>query len=178
MGRVCLLVCSHSSAVARRRADRSGLRANPGSRQLRRRLPRPAQRRSLGDRPARPQPPIRRSSRSTASPVTTPARRPAACRSTDANPADAAAHAEVWEKVVDEAARRHDAAAGHAASRRRRRSTPSRRAREDASTIARSRSPDPGHKPVHRLNRTEYGNAVRDLLDLEVDVTESAAGRR
>jgi hypothetical protein len=32
------------------------------------------------------------------------------------------------------------------------------------------KNPDPGHKPVHRLNRTEYGNAVRDLLDLEVDV--------
>jgi mono/diheme cytochrome c family protein len=32
--------------------------------------------------------------------------------------------------------------------------------------------PDPGFKPVHRLNRTEYGNAVRDLLDLEVDVTD------
>jgi mono/diheme cytochrome c family protein len=29
---------------------------------------------------------------------------------------------------------------------------------------------DPGHKPVHRLNRTEYGHAVRDLLDLEIDV--------
>ncbi len=34
------------------------------------------------------------------------------------------------------------------------------------------KSPDPGHKPVHRLNRTEYGNAVRDLLDLHVDVTD------
>jgi mono/diheme cytochrome c family protein len=33
------------------------------------------------------------------------------------------------------------------------------------------RSPDPGHKPVHRLNRTEYGNAVRDLLDLEIDAS-------
>jgi hypothetical protein len=32
------------------------------------------------------------------------------------------------------------------------------------------KNPDPGHKPVHRLNRTEYGNAVRDLLDLKVDV--------
>src|SRR4029078_3938027 len=32
--------------------------------------------------------------------------------------------------------------------------------------------PDPGFKPVHRLNRTEYGNAVRDLLDLDVDVTD------
>src|SRR5688572_28964190 len=34
------------------------------------------------------------------------------------------------------------------------------------------RSPDPGFKPVHRLNRTEYGNVIRDLLDLEVDVTD------
>ena len=34
------------------------------------------------------------------------------------------------------------------------------------------RAPDPGFKPVHRLNRTEYGNVIRDLLDLEVDVTD------
>ena len=34
------------------------------------------------------------------------------------------------------------------------------------------RSPDPGFKPVHRLNRTEYGNVVRDLLDLDVDVAD------
>jgi hypothetical protein len=33
-------------------------------------------------------------------------------------------------------------------------------------------SPDPGHKPIHRLNRTEYRNAVRDLLHLEVDVMD------
>ncbi len=33
-------------------------------------------------------------------------------------------------------------------------------------------SQDPGHTPVHRLNRTEYGNAVRDLLDLEIDPTQ------
>ena len=31
-------------------------------------------------------------------------------------------------------------------------------------------NPNPGRPAVHRLNRTEYGNAVRDLLDLEVDV--------
>src|SRR5262249_23459364 len=30
----------------------------------------------------------------------------------------------------------------------------------------------PGRYVVHRLNRTEYGNAVRDLLALDVDVTE------
>jgi cytochrome c5 len=34
------------------------------------------------------------------------------------------------------------------------------------------RNPDPGFKPVHRLNRTEYGNAVRDLLDLDIDVAD------
>jgi hypothetical protein len=34
------------------------------------------------------------------------------------------------------------------------------------------RSPDPGFKPVHRLNRTEYGNVIRDLLDLDVDVAD------
>ena len=31
----------------------------------------------------------------------------------------------------------------------------------------------PGRYVAHRLNRTEYGNAVRDLLDLEVDVNVS-----
>ncbi len=31
--------------------------------------------------------------------------------------------------------------------------------------------PEPGRAPLHRLNRTEYANAIRDLLDLKVDVT-------
>ena len=33
-------------------------------------------------------------------------------------------------------------------------------------------SPQPGKSSLHRLNRTEYGNAVRDLLDLDVDISE------
>ena len=33
-------------------------------------------------------------------------------------------------------------------------------------------SPDPGRASIHRLNRTEYGNAVRDVLALEVDAAE------
>jgi hypothetical protein len=33
-------------------------------------------------------------------------------------------------------------------------------------------SPDPGKASIHRLNRTEYGNAVRDLLALKVDASE------
>ena len=30
--------------------------------------------------------------------------------------------------------------------------------------------PDPGRPAIHRLNRVEYGNAIRDLFDLELDV--------
>ena len=38
-------------------------------------------------------------------------------------------------------------------------------------------SPDPGREsPVHRLNRTEYANAVRDLFHLEVDAAELLLG--
>jgi hypothetical protein len=32
--------------------------------------------------------------------------------------------------------------------------------------------PNPGRAAIHRLNRTEYGNAVRDLLALEIDVAD------
>ena len=32
-------------------------------------------------------------------------------------------------------------------------------------------TPNPGAPALHRLNRTEYANAIRDLLDLDVDVT-------
>src|SRR4029077_966557 len=32
--------------------------------------------------------------------------------------------------------------------------------------------PNPGRPTLHRLNRTEYGNAVRDLLGLEVQVAD------
>ena len=35
--------------------------------------------------------------------------------------------------------------------------------------IDRSAAVNPGAKVLHRLNRTEYANAVRDLLDLEID---------
>ena len=43
-----------------------------------------------------------------------------------------------------------------------------------ARNIARSRGdgrPNPGRASLHRLNRTEYANAIRDLLALEIDVT-------
>src|SRR5262249_53498769 len=35
--------------------------------------------------------------------------------------------------------------------------------------MAKQRGPVPGREAVHRLNRTEYATAVRDLLGLEID---------
>src|SRR5207249_12260747 len=32
--------------------------------------------------------------------------------------------------------------------------------------------PNPGRAPIHRLNRTEYGNAIRDLLALVIVVAD------
>jgi mono/diheme cytochrome c family protein len=87
------------------------------------------------------------------------------------DPAAAASHSDVWEQVVmklrggmmppvgmprpDEKTLQAFAAALEV--------------RLDARAL---KSPDPGHKPIHRLNRTEYGNAVRDLLGLEVEVAD------
>ena len=36
---------------------------------------------------------------------------------------------------------------------------------------AAAQRPDPGSPSLHRMNRNEYANAIRDLLDLQVDVT-------
>ena len=79
-----------------------------------------------------------------------------------------AGHAEQWEKVVTKLRTgempppgrpRPDAAAY----------------REVAATLekeldaAAAARPHPGRVPVHRLNRNEYRNAIRDLLGLEID---------
>ena len=37
----------------------------------------------------------------------------------------------------------------------------------DAAAVA---HPNPGPSPLHRLNRNEYANAIRDLLALDIDV--------
>ena len=41
---------------------------------------------------------------------------------------------------------------------------------EGAIDRAAAADPDPGRRTLHRLNRTEYGNVIRDLLGLEIDV--------
>ena len=77
-------------------------------------------------------------------------------------------HAEQWEKVVTKFRTGEMPPAG--------------RPRPDAATYAAvatvleqeldaaaAAKPFPGRVPVHRLNRTEYANAIRDLLGLEID---------
>ncbi len=39
-----------------------------------------------------------------------------------------------------------------------------------------ARNPNPGRPALHRLNRTEYENAIRDLLALDIDATELLPG--
>src|SRR5262249_5266112 len=86
------------------------------------------------------------------------------------DPGDAGRHPEVWEKVV------RKIRAGVM--------PPASRPRPDAETYAAliatlepaldraaAAHPNPGRtEALHRLNRTEYQNAVRDLLGLDVDV--------
>ena len=78
------------------------------------------------------------------------------------------AHAATWEKVVRKLRARAMPPAG--------RPRPDRAAYaaaaaalETALDRAAAADPNPGGTPPHRLNRTEYANAVRDLLGIEVD---------
>jgi len=84
------------------------------------------------------------------------------------DPSRAGANADVWEKVVRKlrtremppaGARRPDDSVYHGLITR----------FEAALDAAADISPRPGRVPVHRLNRTEYANAIRDLLALDVD---------
>jgi hypothetical protein len=47
---------------------------------------------------------------------------------------------------------------------------------EDGLDLAAAANPNPGLRTLHRLNRTEYANAVRDLLDLPIDATTLLPG--
>jgi hypothetical protein len=82
--------------------------------------------------------------------------------------ADVPAHADVWEKVIRKVQvgmmPPPDAPHPDEASRRALVTTLSNLL-DDA---ARS-NPNPGRPALHRLNRSEYANAIRDLLDLTVD---------
>src|SRR5215467_15254434 len=84
------------------------------------------------------------------------------------DPARVATAPDVWEKVARKLRTREMPPAG---ARRPdddtyRRLVTSLESDLDAAAIA---TPRPGRVPVHRLNRTEYTNAIRDLLALDVD---------
>ena len=82
--------------------------------------------------------------------------------------ADVAAESEVWEKVV-----RKLRANAMPPSGRPRPDTVRRQTfvswLETALDRAAAIDPDPGRPAIHRLNRTEYVNVIRDLLGLELD---------
>src|SRR5262245_23560736 len=87
------------------------------------------------------------------------------------SPADAGAHADVWEKVARKV--RGGMMPPQGMPRPDEATLESFAAAVETSLEAQARlQPDPGFKPVHRLNRTEYGNVVRDLLHLQVDVAD------
>jgi hypothetical protein len=77
-------------------------------------------------------------------------------------------NAELWEKAIRKL--RVGAMPPQGAPR------PEKRVLDDFATYleasldhAASEKPNPGRATMHRLNRTEYGNAIRDLLGLEID---------
>jgi mono/diheme cytochrome c family protein len=83
---------------------------------------------------------------------------------------DPTAHPELWEKILHKLntgqmppaqARRPDAASLR------------RIVTQISSTLDRAAAarPDPGYVGAHRLNRAEYGNAVRDLLGVHIDTS-------
>ena len=77
-------------------------------------------------------------------------------------------HAPQWEKIVTKLRTREMPPPG------RPRPDPATYSRavvslEHALDAAAAASPHPGRVPVHRMNRNEYTNAIRDLLGLEID---------
>ena len=78
------------------------------------------------------------------------------------------ANVESWEKVVRKVRAGMMPPAG--AQRPDRRSLDAfAGAVEDALDRAAAANPNPGRTPLHRMNRVEYANAIRDLLGVEVD---------
>ena len=130
---------------------------------------------AAGSDPARR---IARSSIATASPATTSGCAPAGWRSTTSTSHRRRRPRGDLGKGAAQDPRGPDAAGRAPAARRRRprrvhvaRSRPPLERAADA-------APNPGRPTVHRLNRTEYTNSIRDLLALEIDAPDAAAGRR
>src|SRR5436190_2792989 len=83
---------------------------------------------------------------------------------------DVGAHADVWETVVKKLRGRMMPPAGEP--------LPDAAATDELAAyleeqldLAAAAHPNPGAKSLHRLNRTEYGNAIHDLLALDIDAS-------
>jgi mono/diheme cytochrome c family protein len=89
--------------------------------------------------------------------------------------ANAARDPQTWEKVIRKVRTGMMPPAG---APRPDRATLDRLAARVETTLDRAAAaaPNPGAPALHRLNRTEYGNAVRDLLDLPIDPTALLPG--
>ena len=78
------------------------------------------------------------------------------------------AHAEIWEKVVRKLRTESMPPAGDAPARSKPPTIPPQRFLKPRSTGRRPRMSKPGKLPLlHRLSRTEYQNAIRDLLAVD-----------
>ncbi len=85
---------------------------------------------------------------------------------------DLSGDAKVWETVEPEDARGVDAARGNGLIPTWLATMPSSAGSKRSSTARPSVIRTPGRtEPFHRLNRAQYQNAIRDLLNLEIDVT-------
>ena len=76
---------------------------------------------------------------------------------------------ELWEKVVRKVRRGHDAAGRHAGAAGGGAQGSRHAGSRHGSIVPRRAAPNPGRPLVHRLNRAEYANAIRDLLALDID---------
>ncbi len=89
----------------------------------------------------------------------------------DLDRANVGSHAETWEKVVRKL--RVGAMPPQGMPRPDRASMDSLAGYIETSLDrAAAAAPNPGQPVLHRLNRTEYANAIRDLLDLDVDASD------
>ena len=91
------------------------------------------------------------------------------------DPADVAGSPAIWEKVLRKVSSGEmppDGAPAPEAAARAEFVARLAKALDRAAAVA----PNPGRAPAHRLNRAEYGNAVRDLLALDIDVSAMLPG--
>ena len=93
------------------------------------------------------------------------------------NVEDVGAAADVWEKVARKFRTHEMPPPGRPRPDRDTYSAMASRI-ETALDNAAAAKPNPGRVAVHRLNRVEYANSIRDLLGLEIDSRSLLAGRR